>query len=60
MILIAIASWLWHDRAHKKVSNQLRENASEIDKIIASVPELKQSLGADPEIAEALKTMKGK
>jgi hypothetical protein len=59
LILIAAACWLWSARNRNRVSKQLKQNATEIGDVLERNPELKQSLVADPKVAEALKSLKG-
>jgi hypothetical protein len=59
VIMIGIAYRLWATRTHKKVEDQLKQNATDIQAVLERYPDLKERFAADPKVTEALKTMKG-
>ena len=59
LIMIVIAYRMWATRTHKKVENQLKQNATDIEAVLERYPDLKERFAADPKVTRALKTMKG-
>ena len=59
LALIAVAYRLSTTRKHKKITDQLKQNATDIEAVLERYPDLKERFAADPKVTEALKTMKG-
>ncbi|HEY6944726.1 MAG TPA: hypothetical protein VI431_06270 [Candidatus Acidoferrum sp.] len=59
LIMIVIAYRMWATRTRRKVEDQLKQNATDIEAVLERYPDLKERFAADPKVTRALKTMKG-